>query len=57
VVSRLISKLPMLQKGTIFLGYKVPNFIVVNAIKRYKVPNNKVPTYMENDRKSVKNSD
>ncbi len=38
-----------------FLRYKVPNFIVANAIGKYKVPNNKVPSYMGNHRKSAKN--
>ncbi len=31
--------------------------MVVNAIKRYKVPNNNVPCYMGNHRKSAKNSE
>jgi hypothetical protein len=29
-----------------FLRYKLPNFIVANAIERYKVPNNEVPIYI-----------
>ncbi len=40
-----------------FLRYKVLNFIVANAIKRYKVPNKKVSSYMGNHRKSAKNSE
>jgi hypothetical protein len=33
-------------KGTMFLRYKVPNFIVDNAIKGFKVPKNEVPGYL-----------
>jgi hypothetical protein len=40
-----------------FLRYKAPNFIVANAIKRYKVLHKKVPSYMGNHRKSAKNSE
>jgi hypothetical protein len=35
----------------------VPNFIVANAMKRYKDPNNKVSSYVGNHRKSAKISE